>query len=117
MRDGERGSAARLVGRDLRIGIVQARFNATLTDRMAAACIAELESLGVVAADITHVQVPGALEIGVALNALAEHVPRGLLGSLRGDDDEALVVVERLQPAAQVRRAVLVRRFQASARK
>ncbi len=82
MRDGDRGSAARLVGRDLRIGIVQARFNATLTDRMVAACIAELESLGVVAADITHLQVPGALEIGVALNALAD-----------GDDHDALVAI------------------------
>ena len=82
MQDGERGSSARLVGRDLRIGIVQACFNATLTDRMAAACIAELEALGVVAADITHVQVPGALEIGVALNALAD-----------GDDHDALVAI------------------------
>ncbi len=82
MRDGERGSAARLVGRDLRIGIVQARFNAALTDRMAVACIAELEALGVAAADITHVQVPGALEIGVALNALADR-----------DDHDALVAI------------------------
>jgi 6,7-dimethyl-8-ribityllumazine synthase len=82
MQDAERGSAARLVGRDLRIGIVQARFNATLTDRMASACIAELEALGVAAADITHVQVPGALEIGVALNALAD-----------GDDHDALVAI------------------------
>ena len=82
MRDGERGSAARLVGRDLRIGIVQARFNATLTDRMAAACIAELEALGVGASDITHLQVPGALEIGVALNALAD-----------GDDHDALIAI------------------------
>ncbi|MEO7114758.1 MAG: 6,7-dimethyl-8-ribityllumazine synthase [Caldimonas sp.] len=82
MQDADRGSAARLVGRDLRIGIVQARFNETLTDRMAAACIAELGALGVAAADITHVKVPGALEIGVALNALAD-----------GDDHDALVAI------------------------
>ena len=82
MQDGDRGGATRLVGRDLRIGIVQARFNATLTDRMAAACLAELEALGVAAADITHVQVPGALEIGVALNALAD-----------GDDHDALIAI------------------------
>ncbi len=82
MQDADRGSAARLVGRDLRIGIVQARFNETLTDRMAAACIAELEALGVAAADITHVKVPGALEIGVALNALAD-----------GDEHDALVAI------------------------
>ena len=72
MRHAERGEAARLDGRDLHIGIVQARFNATLTDRLAAACKAELLALGVAAADITHVKVPGALEIGVALGALAD---------------------------------------------
>ena len=82
MQDAERGRATRLVGRDLRIGIVQARFNAPLTDRMAAACIAELEALGVAAADITHLQVPGALEIGVALNALAD-----------GDDHDGLIAI------------------------
>ena len=82
MQDADRGSAKRLVGRDLRIGIVQARFNATLTDRMAAACIAELQALGVAPADITHVQVPGALEIGVALEALAD-----------GDEHDALVAI------------------------
>ena len=82
MQDGDRGSAARLVGRDLRIGIVQARFNASLTDGLARACIAELERLGVAGADVTHVQVPGALEIGVALNALAD-----------GDDHDALIAI------------------------
>lgn len=82
MQDADRGSAKRLVGRDLRIGIVQARFNATLTDRMAAACIAELQALGVAPADISHVQVPGALEIGVALQALAD-----------GDEHDALVAI------------------------
>ncbi|MEP7138116.1 MAG: 6,7-dimethyl-8-ribityllumazine synthase [Caldimonas sp.] len=82
MQDAERGIAKRLVGRDLRIGIVQARFNATLTDRMAAACVAELRALGVAEADITHIQVPGALEIGVALEALAD-----------GDDHDALVAI------------------------
>ncbi len=82
MQDADRGIAKRLVGRDLRIGIVQARFNATLTDRMAAACVAELRALGVAEADITHIQVPGALEIGVALEALAD-----------GDDHDALVAI------------------------
>lgn len=72
MRSADRGAAARLDGRELRIGLVQARFNAALTDRLAEACRSELLALGVAAADITHVQVPGALEIGVALDALAE---------------------------------------------
>ena len=38
---------APLDGRDLRIGIVQARFNAAITDKLAEQCLAELHSLGV----------------------------------------------------------------------
>ena len=68
----DRGAAAPESGRELRIAIVQARFNAGLTDRLAAACIEELLVLGVQRAAITHVTVPGALEIGVALDALAK---------------------------------------------
>ena len=71
MRHADQGEAAHLDGRDLRIGIVQARFNRALTDRIAAACRAELTTLGVAAESITHVPVPGALEIGTALAALA----------------------------------------------
>ncbi|KQW39159.1 6,7-dimethyl-8-ribityllumazine synthase [Rhizobacter sp. Root404] len=63
---------AEIDGRDLRIGIVQARFNAAITDRLAAQCVAELQALGVAAKHIKHVTVPGALEIGIALNAMAE---------------------------------------------
>ena len=66
------GMQARIDGRDLRIGIVQARFNAAITDKLAAQCLAELEALGVAAKHIKHVTVPGALEIAIALNALAE---------------------------------------------
>jgi 6,7-dimethyl-8-ribityllumazine synthase len=66
------GQVADRDGRDLRIGIVQARFNAALTDALARACLAELEALGVDAKHIRHVTVPGALEIAVALDALAE---------------------------------------------
>jgi len=72
MRNADRGEAARLDGRDLHIGIVQARFNAGITDRIASACKAELAALGVAADRIALVRVPGALEIGVALAALAE---------------------------------------------
>jgi 6,7-dimethyl-8-ribityllumazine synthase len=72
MQDADKGLAARLDGRDLRIGIVQARYNAELTDTLAKACLAELEALGVAAEDIRHVTVPGALEVAVALSALAE---------------------------------------------
>ncbi|MBC8056411.1 MAG: 6,7-dimethyl-8-ribityllumazine synthase [Rhizobiales bacterium] len=66
------GVQAQIDGRDLRIGVVQARFNAAITDKLAEQCIAELHALGVTAKHIKHVTVPGALEIGVALNALAE---------------------------------------------
>ena len=72
MRNADRGEAARLDGRELHIGIVQARFNAPITDRIVAACKAELAALGVVADRIGLVRVLGALEIGVALAALAQ---------------------------------------------
>jgi 6,7-dimethyl-8-ribityllumazine synthase len=62
----------RLDGKKLTIGIVQARFNADITNALAAACKAELLALGVAEKHITLVQVPGALEVPVALLALAE---------------------------------------------
>ena len=67
-----KGEPAALHGAGLRIGIVQSRFNAPLTDRLAAACRDELAALGVADADVRHVGVPGALEIAVALAALAK---------------------------------------------
>ncbi|MDQ2927507.1 MAG: 6,7-dimethyl-8-ribityllumazine synthase [Caldimonas sp.] len=72
MRHADQGEAARLDGHDLRIGIVQSRFNPGLTDRIAESCRAELVVLGVAADAVVKIQVPGALEIGVALNAMAE---------------------------------------------
>lgn len=72
MQGANKGADAKpLDGKGLRIGIVQARFNADITDALAAACLAELEKLGVAADDIHHVQVPGALEVPVALQAMA----------------------------------------------
>jgi len=82
MRNAEQGATPRLDGRDLRIGLVQARFNTDLTDRLARACTDELVALGVAPADITHVRVPGALEIGVTLGALADE-----------DEHDALVAI------------------------
>ncbi|MGJ7579077.1 6,7-dimethyl-8-ribityllumazine synthase [Variovorax sp. RHLX14] len=67
-----KGAEAALDGKGLRIGIVQARFNADITDSLAEACLAELSALGVADSDIDHVLVPGALEVPVALQALAE---------------------------------------------
>ena len=62
----------RLNGRKLSIGLVQARFNEAITDALAQACKAELLALGVAEDHIDHVTVPGALELPVALQALAE---------------------------------------------
>ena len=65
-------SDKRLVGNKLHVGIVQARFNAAITDALAQACEAELVALGVSAGNIVRVQVPGALEVPTALQAMAE---------------------------------------------
>ncbi len=72
MQNADQGAAQKLDGRELVIGIVQARFNADITDTMAQSCLAELAALGVLQGHITHVTVPGALEIAVALKAMAE---------------------------------------------
>ncbi len=61
-----------LDGHDLRVGIVQARFNRSLTDRLAQACRNELRTLGVEDRHVRHTTVPGALELPVALSVLAQ---------------------------------------------
>ena len=61
-----------LDGADLRIGIVQARFNEDVCHGLISACLAELKHLGVADEDILHVTVPGALEIPLALQKMAE---------------------------------------------
>ena len=72
MQGAEKGQSTRLNGEDLRIGIVQARFNENITNALAAACRETLLDLGVQAEHITQVSVPGALEVPLALMALAE---------------------------------------------
>lgn len=72
MQGADKGQADRLDGRELRIGIVQARFNHDLTGRLAEFCINELVALGVAAKHIQHVTVPGALEVPTALQAMAD---------------------------------------------
>jgi 6,7-dimethyl-8-ribityllumazine synthase len=59
-------------GAGLRIGIVQARFNEDIGHGLLAACLSELNNLGVVDEDILHVTVPGALEVPLALQKMAE---------------------------------------------
>jgi 6,7-dimethyl-8-ribityllumazine synthase len=61
-----------LSGEGLRIGIVQARFNPDVCHGLLSACIAELQHLGVAPEDILHVSVPGALEIPLALQKMAD---------------------------------------------
>jgi 6,7-dimethyl-8-ribityllumazine synthase len=61
-----------LDGASLRIGVVQARFNEWAGEALANACLSQLRELGVDDDDITHVTVPGALEIPIALARLAQ---------------------------------------------
>lgn len=68
----DKGMADKLDGRKLVIGIVQARFNQGVTNTLAKACWDELLARGVQEKNIEHVQVPGALEVPVALQAMAE---------------------------------------------
>lgn len=67
-----KGAVGALDGHSLHIGIVQARFNEAITEALAAACVEELRALGVNPKHIDHVRVPGALEVPVALQAMAE---------------------------------------------
>jgi len=66
-----KGNPLSLDGTGLRIGIVQARFNEDITNALADACKAELAALNVATDNIDHLLVPGALEVPIALQALA----------------------------------------------
>jgi 6,7-dimethyl-8-ribityllumazine synthase len=68
----DKGKAGKLDGKGLYIGIVQARWNEGVTNSLLESCRSELETLGVAADRIDVLTVPGALEIPVALQALAE---------------------------------------------
>ena len=80
MQDANKGQSAPLDGQHLHIGIVQARFNEDITNALAQACIAELKDLGV--QNIDHVFVPGALEVPLALQAMAERAEYDALVAL-----------------------------------
>ncbi|MBL8520275.1 MAG: 6,7-dimethyl-8-ribityllumazine synthase [Betaproteobacteria bacterium] len=58
-------------GHGLRIGLVRSRFNDGLVSRLAESCLARLIARGVAPEAIDTVAVPGALEIPVALQAMA----------------------------------------------
>jgi 6,7-dimethyl-8-ribityllumazine synthase len=61
-----------LTGEGLRVGIVQARFNEDVCHGLLSACLAELKHLGVADEDVLHVTVPGALEVPLILQKMAE---------------------------------------------
>ena len=61
-----------LDGKGLRIGIVQSRFNDVVCEGLLSACLAQLEQSGVDEDDITLANVPGALEIPLVLQTMAQ---------------------------------------------
>ena len=61
-----------LPGKGLRVGIVCARFNEQACTELLTSCLNELNRLGVAYEDLTVVRVPGALEIPLVLQTLAQ---------------------------------------------
>jgi len=79
---GDNSTGASLNGEGLHIGVVWARFNHPLTEAMRDHCLDELAQLGVASRHIKVASVPGALELPVALKALADT-----------DDFDALIAI------------------------
>ncbi len=61
-----------LTGSGLAIGIIMSRFNQDICEGLLASCTAELKQLGVAECDIEIATVPGALEIPLALQTMAQ---------------------------------------------
>ena len=61
-----------LAGAGLRVGIVISRFNTEIGEGLRNACVAELIRLGVPADSITLASVPGALELPLVLQTMAQ---------------------------------------------
>jgi len=101
--------APNLDGAELRIGIVQARFNAWAGEGLLAACLRELANLGVDEDDITVLTVPGALEVPLTLATLAATADFdaliGLGCVIRGETYHFEIVAE--QSAAGLARVAL----------
>jgi 6,7-dimethyl-8-ribityllumazine synthase len=77
----------RLDAEGLRIGIVCARWNPTVTDAMLSAAVDTLRRRGARAADVAIVRVPGAFEVAAGVKALS--------GSGRWDAVVALAAIVR----------------------
>jgi 6,7-dimethyl-8-ribityllumazine synthase len=61
-----------LTGAGLRIGIVMSRFNLPVCEGLLSACVAELKRLGVADRNMVIADVPGALEIPLVLQTMAQ---------------------------------------------
>lgn len=61
-----------LDGNGLAIGIVMSRFNLPICEGLLSACVAELKRLGVADEDMAIATVPGALEIPLVLQTMAQ---------------------------------------------
>lgn len=61
-----------LSGSGLRVGVVQSRFNQDVGAGLRSGCLTELARLGVADADITFTTVPGALELPLTLQTMAQ---------------------------------------------
>lgn len=61
-----------LNGQSLTVGVVMSRFNPEACEGLLSACVGELQRLGVDAQDIEIATVPGALEIPLVLQTMAQ---------------------------------------------
>lgn len=106
---GSRRLDADLDGEGLTIGVVVSRFNEAVVDALLENCVRELGELGVRAKDIAVVSVPGALEIPLALQVLAQTDRYDALVALgaviRGETYHFEIVAER--SAAGIQRVQL----------
>jgi 6,7-dimethyl-8-ribityllumazine synthase len=62
----------KLTGAGLRVGVVMSRFNPDVGDGLLSGCCAELARLGVGTNDVTLATVPGALELPLVLQTMAQ---------------------------------------------
>lgn len=65
------GAPAGLDGAGLRVGVVRARWNSAIVDRLADGVARGLKALGVVPEDVIEVSVPGSFEIPFGARTLA----------------------------------------------
>lgn len=61
-----------LTGKGMKVGVVMSRFNQDIGEGLLAACTGELKRLGVAEDDIEIATVPGALEIPLVLQTMAQ---------------------------------------------